>query len=256
MPYLHSLERTWESLAQDDPMWAICTDPDRAGGRWDVSQFMETGEIEINTVLGHIRELGVQIDFSQTALDFGCGVGRLTQALGRRFNKSVGVDISKTMVQTAEALNQQLQNCEFHLNRSSALQMFETETFGFVYSNIVLQHISPHYAERYVREFTRILQHGGVLAFQTADSIRGSLLARLSARTRVRTRLKALFSTASPMAMHFLPETRVRKLLSGLRIVEVTFTNACQSNYNGRLAFIEDEPTEGSVSKFYVVVKD
>jgi SAM-dependent methyltransferase len=255
VPYLHSLERTWETLAQNDPMWAICTDPDRAGRRWNVAQFMETGEKEINIVLQHIQSLGVPVNFSQTALDFGCGVGRLTQALGRRFNKCLGIDISKTMIDTSNTLNQQPDRCEFYLNRSSGLQMFESESFGFVYSNIVLQHIAPPYAERYILEFTRILRRGGILAFQTADSIRGSFLTRLSARTRLRTRFRSLFVTA-PMAMHFLPEIRVRKLLSELRIVEVAFTNACQSDYNGHLSFIANEPAEGSVSKFYVVVKD
>jgi SAM-dependent methyltransferase len=254
MPYLHSLERTWETLAQDDPMWAICTDPTRAGGRWKVSEFMETGEMEISAVVSHILSLGVQLDFSETALDFGCGVGRLTQALGRRFKKCIGVDISRTMIDKAVSLNQIPQKCEFLVNRSPSLE-FETESFAFVYSNIVLQHISPRYAKRYIQEFVRILRPRGVLAFQTADSIRGPLLARLSARTRVRTRLKALFGT-SPMAMHFFAEKQVRRSLAGLRIVEVSLTNACQSDYNGRLSFIENEPTEGSLSKFYVVVKD
>src|SRR6266404_436869 len=98
MSNLRSLERTWESLAQDDPMWAICTDPARRGRRWEPSEFFATGETEIETVMKHISDLGVHVDFSGIALDFGCGIGRLTQALGRRFRKCIGIDISTTMI--------------------------------------------------------------------------------------------------------------------------------------------------------------
>jgi SAM-dependent methyltransferase len=255
MPYLRDLERTWESLAQDDPMWAICTDPTRAGRRWELSEFMATGETEISKVMDHVSEIGVQVDFSGTALDFGCGIGRLTQALARRFKKAVGVDISATMIDKAASLNPLPESCAFRVNRRPTLEIFNNESFSFVYSNIVLQHVSPRYAKRYIQEFIRILRPGGTLVFQTADSIRGPLLARLKAKTRIRTRLKSLFH-AAPMAMHFLSEARVRRLLSGVRIVEVSFTNACQSDYNGCLAFLKHAPSEGSVGKSYVVVKD
>jgi 2-polyprenyl-3-methyl-5-hydroxy-6-metoxy-1,4-benzoquinol methylase len=255
MPYLQGLERTWETLAQADPMWAICTDPARAGRRWELSEFMATGETEIYTVMNRIRDLGVRLDFSGAALDFGCGVGRLTQPLAKRFKNCTGIDISATMIETARTLSSGFGNCQFRVNRAASLQMFEAESFSFVYSNIVLQHIAPRYAKRYIQEFIRVLRPGGALVFQTADSIRGRFLERLSARTRIRTRLKALFRPA-PMAMYFLPETKVRKLLAGLRIVEVSLTNACQSDYDGCLTFLQREPEKGSISKFYVVVKE
>ena len=147
------------------------------------------------------------------------------------------------------------ERCEFRVNCSPSLEMFDNGTFSFVYSNIVLQHVSPRYAKHYIQEFIRVLQPGGALVFQTADSIRGPLLARLKAKTRIRTKIKSLFRTA-PMAMHFFSEAQVRRLLSGVRIVEVSFTNACESDYNGCLAFVKYPPSDGSVSKSYVVVKD
>jgi SAM-dependent methyltransferase len=282
MPYLRGLERAWESLAQDDSMWAICTDPTRRGRRWEISEFLATGETEISTVLSHISDLGVRVDFSGIALDFGCGMGRLTQALGRRFAKCIGVDISTTMIDKGASLNPAPEKCELRVNRSPSLEIFDNESFSFVYSNIVLQHVSPRYAERYIQEFVRVLRPGGVLVFQTADSIRGPLWARLKARIlrpsgvlvfqtadsirglllarlragmRIRAGLMSLFHTAPP-AMHFFPEAQVRRLLGGVRLVEVAFTNACQRNFNGRLAFAEQEPREGYVSKSYVIVKD
>ena len=40
------------------------------------------------------------------ALDFGCGVGRLTRALGTRFESALGVDISAGMIEQARRLNE------------------------------------------------------------------------------------------------------------------------------------------------------
>lgn len=51
----------------------------------------------------------------QRALDFGCGVGRLTQALGARFDEVVGIDISSSKVKLAEELNTS-PNCKFVVN--------------------------------------------------------------------------------------------------------------------------------------------
>ncbi len=42
------------------------------------------------------------INYNDTlALDFGCGIGRLTQLLCKFFKKCIGVDISKEMIKLA-----------------------------------------------------------------------------------------------------------------------------------------------------------
>jgi len=85
-----TLESVWESLAQRDALHAILTDETKAGGKWNVAEFMATGNAEIETVLRHLAELNCAPDWDGAALDFGCGVGRLTQALGRHFASCVG----------------------------------------------------------------------------------------------------------------------------------------------------------------------
>src|SRR5437867_2168868 len=86
----------WEDLARTDPLWAILSDPAKRGNRWDEQQFFHTGEEEIREVLRHIGSLGLRLRHAR-ALDFGCGVGRLTQALAGRFTETHGVDISPSM---------------------------------------------------------------------------------------------------------------------------------------------------------------
>ena len=63
------------------------------------------------------------------ALDFGCGVGRLTRALAGSFEKSCGVDILEAMVTKARELNGQIGNCSFVVNNSTDLRVFPNETF-------------------------------------------------------------------------------------------------------------------------------
>ena len=56
-----SLERvgeTWERLAQLDPLWAVLSDADKLGWRWDVQEFLQTGEDEIAALIDELRSLG------------------------------------------------------------------------------------------------------------------------------------------------------------------------------------------------------
>src|SRR3954469_20911993 len=110
MGSLKEVQRNWEILAQTDPMWAALMDPEKENGGWDAADFFAAGEAEIQTVVDHLSGLGLHPAFTGEALDFGCGIGRLTQALARRFSSSWGVDISPTMISLARQANN-LPNC-------------------------------------------------------------------------------------------------------------------------------------------------
>lgn len=133
-------------------------------GGWDEAEFFATGEREIAHVLGRLDELGIERPTGR-ALDFGCGVGRLTLALADRFDHVDGVDISPEMIALAEGHP----GCEFHVNDEPDLALFADDTFDFVYSFIALQHMARELAEGYVREFVRVLKPGGVAVFQVPE---------------------------------------------------------------------------------------
>jgi ubiquinone/menaquinone biosynthesis C-methylase UbiE len=168
---LKTLRAQWERLARIDPMRAILVRSDQPEEwKWDAGKFFETGKREIEEVLAHLGKLGLSIP-SVRALDFGCGVGRLTQALARHFDEVDGVDISATMLKVANQFNS-AENCRYTLNSVEDLKLFESESFDFVYSSIVLQHMKPVYALKYMAEFLRILRSGGVLVFQMPSQLR------------------------------------------------------------------------------------
>jgi SAM-dependent methyltransferase len=162
LAYLQSQQQMWDQLAASDPLWTIL--PERKGG-WDAQQFMATGVQEIEGVLEHIASLGIHLK-RRRALDFGCGVGRLTQALATRFDDVCGVDISTVMVKEAVRLNQHGDRCRYMVNVSEELVGLEDESFDLVYSSLTLMHIEPGHIRAYLGELLRVLAPEGVLVFQ------------------------------------------------------------------------------------------
>lgn len=161
---IDSLKQTWDDLGKEDPLWAILSVPEKKGNKWDVKEFFDTGDKEINNLLVMMKKQGFTIHTGKV-LDFGCGAGRLTQALSKNFDEAIGVDISIAMIDLANEYNDR-GNCSFVVNDESDLNLFDTETFDFIYSNITLQHIPPKISKNYIKEFVRIIKPGGGLVFQ------------------------------------------------------------------------------------------
>ncbi len=258
MGNLSGLKRDWESLAQRDALAAILTDETKWGGKWDVTQFMATGDAEIETVLQHLVAIGLQPDPGGVVLDFGCGVGRLTQALARRFPSCVGVDISQEMITRANALNQ-YRHCRYLVSATPQLPIAD-ESCCFLYSNLVLQHVARRFAVSYLREFTRVLAPGGVLVFGVQDSFAAPDLATSLTRLRhilhPRSRLRAwLKRSGGDMQMHCLPERVVRQALGSAVVADMRYTNTAEKDFNGKLVYLQQPPRSGYVGRQYCVTK-
>lgn len=255
---LESLKNDWESLAERDALNAILTDPSKTDGGWNVAEFLATGDAEMDVVMNHLREIGRTPEFSGQALDFGCGVGRLTQSLARRFASCTGIDISQRMVEKADALNQ-YPHCRYVVGSGAKLP-FPDESFAFIYSNIVLQHMPARFAEQYLREFVRVLLPGGVLVFGVQDSFAAPTLASRLVRLRHILRIRARVESAlgigeAQMQIHCFPEADVRNALGVAQVVDTQFTNTADKDFNGRLVYSATPPSSGYVSMQYCAVK-
>jgi SAM-dependent methyltransferase len=156
----------WEAQAQADPLWAVLSEPDKRGRRWDVPAFFATGEEHVAKTLARFRDLGGAPLGAELAIDFGCGVGRLTQALARRFRRAIGIDVSPTMVSVARRLNACGERAEYVLNQQVGLPFVADRSVDLVLSFITLQHLRPALAEAYLREFFRVVRPGGAVIFQ------------------------------------------------------------------------------------------
>jgi SAM-dependent methyltransferase len=237
---------SWEWLARRDPLWAILTRSDKRGGKWGLDEFFATGRAEIDAVFARLAARGIAAPEGGFALDFGCGVGRVTRALAARFTEAHGVDASPTMIERARELHALGQSgARFFLNVAADLRAFESEAYSFVYSSIVLQHI-PYPASRvYVEEFLRLVRPGGLAVFQVPTEDLTPLplkAARLGIRTVVQ-RLK-LPIPALHMEMSVLPRGEIEAIAGrgGARIEDWAYTNAHEGEASGRLTYSEAPP--------------
>lgn len=216
---LSRTKKHWDKFARTDPFWAVLTDPGKKGNQWRVDEFFQTGidsvAAEIKGVLLHHPALRFG-----TALDFGCGVGRLTQALARHFARVTGGDISADMLKLARQYNRHGDRVDYVLNTRDDLSQLADGSFDFVYSIITLQHMEPVYARRYIAEFVRVAAPGGVILFQipavSERSVRrpftlwpDTLLKRLFRDLRQK------FGSGPVMEMHSLPRAEVEAILAG-----------------------------------------
>src|SRR6266478_7996974 len=158
---LDELKRHWNRFGETDPLWAILTDPACKDGKWDTEEFFRTGQREIAAILKNVQtslsdfrchpsaeweplngnSASPGAKLGGMALDFGCGVGRITQALCHYFAECHGVDIAPSMIEWASGFNRYGSRCVYHVNDRPDLQLFAPRTFDFIYSNIVLQHM-------------------------------------------------------------------------------------------------------------------
>lgn len=162
---LSELEKHWNAHGEIDPMWAILSLADKRGNAWNADEFFALGVQQIDGLMATIDRLRITRP-TGPALDFGCGVGRLTQALLQYVDKCFGIDIAASMIERAQELNRHGERAIYLVNSRNDLQMFPDNHFGLIYSSIVLQHMEPRYSLGYIREFVRAIRPGGLGVFQ------------------------------------------------------------------------------------------
>jgi len=157
--------QTWDWLGRHDPLWSILSNPAKRENRWSEAEFFATGDADVEAVLAECNGAGAAFSRGR-ALDFGCGVGRLTQALCKHFEEVVGVDVAPSMIELANRYNRHPERCSYLLNVEPGLAAIGSASFDFVVSLLTLQHIPSQWARRCVSELVRILAPGGMLVFQ------------------------------------------------------------------------------------------
>lgn len=162
---IKELQRNWNTFGKQDPLWAIITRADKKGKKWDLDEFFKTGDRKIHQLFDMLKEQKIQVN-KGSALDFGCGVGRLTLALASHFQQVSGVDIAESMIELANRYNKYPERCKYFVNTKDDLSLFGERSFDFIYTIIVLQHMRQEYAKSYIAEFVRLLKPAGVAVFQ------------------------------------------------------------------------------------------
>jgi len=110
-----------------------------------------------------LKELGIQKEDS--VLDFGCGIGRLTQPVSKQCKEIVGVDISDDMILHATNYCQG-ENILFKILRNEEGGGLFQNYFDKAYSMIVLQHIDKIKAFQVLLNIFYSLKIGGSMLIQ------------------------------------------------------------------------------------------
>jgi SAM-dependent methyltransferase len=216
---LQELQHAWHRLGTEDPMWAVLTDPDKRGNRWDPDEFLATGRAQVDELLAQLAAQGIAVR-SGSALDFGCGLGRLTQGLAPHFDEVHGVDISPSMIDGAREADRD-GRCEFHLNMADDLALFSSGRFDLVLSLYVIQHVPRRLAAGYLTDMARVLAPGGVLVVQVFVRRAGALGPARQALWNLAVNARQALTRRPAMQMHAWSVVRLTGLLerAGLEVV-------------------------------------
>jgi len=211
------LQSDWNTLGNEDPLWAVLSCPDKRGRKWDVEDFFATGKSEIKLLMEEITSLSLPSMKRQSAMDFGCGVGRLTSALSDFFDEVKGIDISSSMLKRAREYNKNNSRCIFIENNSPDIKIIPDQSMDLIYSSITLQHIPVAIVKNYIREFVRIIKPSGVVVFQVPSAyewtLRGFSL-RVVPDFILKHIRKRVYNCGSPIAMHCIPLSNINKTVT------------------------------------------
>jgi 2-polyprenyl-3-methyl-5-hydroxy-6-metoxy-1,4-benzoquinol methylase len=132
---LRDTDADWRALGATEPYWGVLTMPDfrsenitpegletfYLGGRQNIDQMVQT----------LVRLTGEAP--SGAALDFGCGVGRLSEAMADHVPRTTGYDISPGMLERARARR----------GKATYVDVLPDGPFDWISSLMVFQHIPP-----------------------------------------------------------------------------------------------------------------
>lgn len=165
-----NLSKIFNDLGQKDPYYSVLSDTKYMTKNLTdetISQFYESGRNNVALMVDTINQSGLQIGTGE-ALDFGCGVGRVTLSLADRFDAVTGCDISESNLAVASKAAEErgVSNVRFVKNEVNLVQQLGGDRFDLIYSVIVLQHMIPPLMRLYIGQFFRLLKTGGIAFFQ------------------------------------------------------------------------------------------
>jgi ubiquinone/menaquinone biosynthesis C-methylase UbiE len=150
----------WDARARENAAYYVDTTVDYESP--DMEQFFETGRTIVDVAL---VQAPVQPERRHLAVEIGSGLGRICAALRPHFDQVVGIDISPEMVrQAAELVDDD--GVRFVLGDGVTLPV-DDDSADLVTSFTVLQHLPElDLIGNYLREASRVVRSGGVLALQ------------------------------------------------------------------------------------------
>jgi SAM-dependent methyltransferase len=168
----HWKQSSWEAKAKENPLFAVMTTVDmvNAGNSnftdEHLDQFFKKGKILFTKHVLPIIQLSGFSKEESLIIEYGCGAGRILNAVVENDFSCAGIDISPTMLGHCRKLVPAVKSLHLCAPATGKTDLPDGVA-SVVYSYAVLQHISTLTAFRNaVREMCRLLRSKGVLALQ------------------------------------------------------------------------------------------
>jgi SAM-dependent methyltransferase len=159
------MRHDWDHRSRKNAYHYVATGRDE----WSEEEFFVSGECDVRDWVDPYLAATKFVPGDKRMLEIGCGVGRMTFALAKRFDTVEATDISGEMIKRAKDLQARfgIGNVRFQVGNGKDLSPYPDESMDFVFSFIVFQHI-PEMSVilNYVREMGRVLKKGGFFRFQ------------------------------------------------------------------------------------------
>jgi len=149
----------WKLIGEDEPYFGVLTSEEFKRSNFDNDarmKFYGSGWHDVTNDLEQMRKLFGEFN-PRSALDFGCGVGRLTMPLAEITGDAVGVDISPGMLAEARV---------HEGPRLSFMEKIPDRKFAWVVSRIVLQHIPPERGYALLKQLLASVENAGGATIQ------------------------------------------------------------------------------------------
>jgi len=156
-PWLDALRRDWDTRARENA---------RAYINWpgvpnEENAFFASGKADYER---YVTPFLKRMDFDpreKTALEIGCGIGRIARWMSQDFAQYIGVDVSPEMIRKASSYH--LPRATFQDVSGGDLAGIANESVDFVWSFAVFQHVPDKRAIfNYFEEAARVLRRGGI----------------------------------------------------------------------------------------------
>jgi len=172
---IEKIKKSWTHLGNTRPHWSVLTSERFLPENIDASmeEFWESGERTAEQLESILARYDCNSIRTKTCVEFGCGVGRITIPLARRFAMLHGYDISAAHLSLAlkRAQEQGIDNMALHVWPETLLgPLAECDVF---YSIIVFQHNPPPVISKLLSDALRALKPAGIAIFQVPTYIKG-----------------------------------------------------------------------------------
>ena len=158
MNIVMKMKQDWDRRAKHHARFWIATEDYQ-----NETVFAESGAVTAKAILS---TLGLHHRNTWTALDIGCGIGRVLKPLAPHFYKLIGVDVSAEMISKSKSWLRDVPNVTTVESSGVDLSLFPPRYFNVVYSYVAFQHMPRPVFDLYLEEINRVLKPQGFLVFQ------------------------------------------------------------------------------------------